>query len=72
MIKTILNGEDFKTYETLQNAVNDTIDFFKFCTKYSEQKTTNFKKFINELNAITNENIKNFNSKDYTIKFVEV
>lgn len=66
MIKTIIDNEEFKTYETESEAREDITNFFKFTTSYKVQETTDFKQFI--------ENIKNLplieiNKMDYNVKF---
>lgn len=70
MIKTILDGEEFKSYNNLNECKTDIIKFFEFVTSYKEQNTTDFKKFIDDVKNIGN--INEFNKKDYSIKLVEV
>lgn len=66
MIKTIIDNEEFKRYETESEAREDVINFFKFTTSYPEQKTEAFKQF---LNVIKNYPLNTINKMDYNVKF---
>ena len=66
MIKTIIENEEFKIYETESEAREDIINFFRFTTSYAEQKTEAFNKF---LDVIKNSPLNTINKMDYNVKF---
>lgn len=67
MIKVILNGEEFKQYNNIEEAREDVINFFEFVTTYSEKEKPKYKKFISDLKNCA---IDDFNKLYYTVKFI--
>ena len=66
MIKTIIENEEFKIYETESEAREDIVNFFYFTTSYAEQKTEEFYQF---LDVIKNSPLDTINKLDYNVKF---
>ena len=66
MIKTFIENEEFKIYETESEAREDIINFFCFTTSYAEQKTEAFNQF---LDVIKNSPLNTINKMDYNVKF---
>ena len=68
MIKVILNDEEFKQYNNIEEAREDVIKFFDFVTSYTEKEKPIYKKFISDLKNCA---IDDFNKLDYTVKFID-
>ena len=68
MIKVILNDEEFKQYNNIEEAREDVINYLEFVTTYAEKERLRYKNFISDLKNCA---IDDFNKLDYTVKFID-